>query len=1245
MREERPKGSDNVKRGKYCCFFCPAKDYSEKALDEPCSTCGRSFGFVLSEMPKTIEQYRVTRDLGRGFYGAAYVAERGAFGKQYVLKISPVEFYKFFGKASFEEETRLHANLAKGAEHVVGIDDAFDAEVTFGDNKTTLKCHVTVLDYVEGNLLQDYISGKLKADAVTVCQIAIDLLRIRSEFEAHHLNHNDLHAENLIVERLAPQARRVDVIDPTIRVKAIDLGSISDGSKSTHDRLGDMYSIAVHVDKLLERLLVNPTELEDRDFRTALALQSIVNGLLTDVQNVRHPNFEDLATQIRDAFFRASQPWRPWSNPLTLKGFGDHYNAQTLVSWDVPRLLVDPQNRWLAEVTKPGPQIITGMRGCGKTMLLRALDLHARAARMSDDTKSESTQQILDRICKDGFVGLFVSAQRLLDLRHTATKVEHRLTRLFVNYSLQAARALMHLRDLDESVVSPAAHTKLAEAVSGYLEDSGDLMRSTTLEDLERRLERMAVLSSRGTSPFEVKQAPAEVFQHLADTIRSCSSLTSTSTVFFLLDDVSTRYLELERVEELLSALLFQSPTCAFKFTSEWQTIELGLRSPGRIHPIRIDRDLAVFDLGADVFETINGMGKDKGTDFVEQILRQRARYHVAHPKFGPRELLGDVPLEQVAREIAVSSNTSRNRKHAYRGLSCLTNVCVGDIGDVIKLYEEILRHASAGKREMSIPISDAIQAECFQALSSRRIYDLNRRGGYYKNHALAFADAAHELLVRSAKKTPKQAGVQPRLRQYSSIYVRVSADNQESLNLQIDKLRDLIDAGVFVYAGGSPRSKTKDSNPIQQFKLSYRKIYGLAAFIGLSDRDRFELSGKDLLDWLMTPDKEVLLRNQIGEEADIPVDQVAPAQVSLTQEARVVKSVVEDPQSTLFGEELTVEVVKRTPRVSGTLAKPVDVTIREIKAEELEGLDILSVLTGLGFEDRTLKSNDVLSASLPAAKIQAVSYDVAGHSVAIEAMWRDRGHSLTQVSYDEALAGVYDLDGLSLIDVSGLSKPILFTAIRRELLRKRRVVVFHMSAETHYPLESDLKELYAAERAKNPIPFLESLGKVLKGEVGPYSEKKLLDANVDLSRTRALIAFASPKHERLFSLLDRREFDYVDVIVPTGDAPRARVASYAAEFACQNYQNAKVTPLAMGPLKDLVKYLDEQYLELYGIGGANVELGLTGSKIQAVAAAVLASRRKIAQAWYLSPAKFDHNRFSTGVRAAHIYDITLGGM
>jgi hypothetical protein len=69
------------------------------------------------------------------------------------------------------------------------------------------------------------------------------------------------------------------------------------------------------------------------------------------------------------------------------------------------------------------------------------------------------------------------------------------------------------------------------------------------------------------------------VFPHLAERLRESSEIFHSSSVFFLLDDVSTRYLDIDRIDELLSVLLFQDPICAFKFTTEWQTIELGLKS------------------------------------------------------------------------------------------------------------------------------------------------------------------------------------------------------------------------------------------------------------------------------------------------------------------------------------------------------------------------------------------------------------------------------------------------------------------------------------------------------------------------------------------------------------------------------------------------------------------------------------------------------------------------------------------
>ena len=205
--------------------------------------------------------------------------------------------------------------------------------------------------------------------------------------------------------------------------------------------------------------------------------------------------------------------------------------------------------------------------------------------------------------------------------------------------------------------------------------------------------------------------------------------------------------------------------------------------------------------------------GKGNGRDFVEVILKQRAKHFVAHPVEAPGVLLGDVPLETIALEIGESASNSRKRKEIYRGITALARMCVGDIGDVISLYEQILKKAAG----QPLPIAAEIQSECFQDFCARRLYDLNRRGGFLKDVAKSFAEASHELLVKSCNGSPSKKGKR-RIRQYSSLYVRITTGDLER---QTERLRELIDAGVFVFAGGStvPRTKTRDSNPMQQFQ------------------------------------------------------------------------------------------------------------------------------------------------------------------------------------------------------------------------------------------------------------------------------------------------------------------------------------------------------------------------------------------------------------------------------------------
>ena len=418
---------------------------------------------------------------------------------------------------------------------------------------------------------------------------------------------------------------------------------------------------------------------------------------------------------------------------------------------------------------------------------------------------------------------LFVSAQRLLEVLGGGPGAsQDPFATLFMAYGLEAVRALHHLHDVDAATVSRFAYKDLAKTIADHLTVSDGLGDAGSAFDLENRLRRLLTALGRGERRYSLMAHPNAGFPALAEAIRRCAGVWQTAHVLFLLDDVSTRYLKQHRIEELLSALLFQSPVCAFKLTSEAQTIELGLKSPGQSHPARVGRDLSVFDLGAEVYEKIKKAGRGNGPDFVENILRQRKTYFPAHPEEPPSEILGNVPLEVIAGDIGRTASSSKERKRIYRGITALARVCVGDIGDVIGLYEQILKRA-AGR---TFPVAPEIQSDCFQDFCARRLYDLNRRGGFLKDIAKSFAEASHRLLVKSCKGVPGRNG-KVRVRQYLSLYVRITTGNLEQ---QTKRLLELIDAGVFVFAGGStvPRTKTRDSNPTQQFKLTYRKIYGL---------------------------------------------------------------------------------------------------------------------------------------------------------------------------------------------------------------------------------------------------------------------------------------------------------------------------------------------------------------------------------------------------------------------------------
>ena len=1215
--------------GKFCCFFCPAPDQSERRLDEDCPNCGRKYSFPLQEAPVSIGEFEVLRPLGRGFYGATFVARRrsGLNRTSKVLKVSPKEMYKFFGK-DFSAEMHRHSEVAEGAAHIVGVENMFEADISFGS--TMLPCHVGVLDFVNGDPLIRYLSGSVPLSAAEAAQIASDLFRMKEEFERRLVNHNDLHASNIIVERLPTSHRRADAIEPGIRAMAIDLGSVAPDRRSGGGYLGDLHWIGRHIHAMAKRLLTQVDSAQDMENRIGLKLHGIAQGLATATENQRTPSADDMVRGIQDEYHRTAEPWRPWRNQRLLKTLAESYNAQTLDAWYVPQLLVDPEGAWLARVSAPGPLVMTGMRGCGKTMLLHSLQFHARAAVQPNENDADA----LKRIEGDGYVGLFVSAQRLIPVDPTAERpsTDQLFARLLVAYAVAAARAMAHLADLDGKALAFDACVRLVQAVADSLTPVPDVGDPATVEQLERYLGNLLVRVSRSDSEYLLATNANTAFPLLAEAIRRASPTWANSQVLFLLDDVSTRYLDTQRIEDLLSSLIFQHPHCAFKLTSEAQTIFLSLKSPGKVHPAAAGRDFETFDLGAQVQARLK---ERSGRSFILDVLKARSRLYAGHRSHSPDQVLGDIDLESIARSIAETQTRSRERKRLYHGLRALAGVCVGNIGTVIQVYQEIL----AGHPK-SLPVSPERQNEVFQEFCARHLYSLDRRGSDLKAVATQFAEASYQLLMESGKEKPTG-----RIRQYTSIYVRVTSGD---VRAQMNRLRELVDAGVFVFTGGTARTKTHDSDPVQQFKLTFMKIFGLANFIGLADRDRFELSGADLEKWLNEPEvgRDLLLRN-LSKASAYEVDSEGTFDENLAEAQQqfdrgTLVSFDAKPQQMDWLEGL-VSDGSESEKASLNLTMPALPVVAELRATDLQKEQVDTLVVGLGFEERTPASLERLLKHIKPRRVLAVSYENAGHANEMRAMVVAKGLKIEEVNYASVAAGVApDMSGRTMVDITGLTKSALFGFIRSGLCFSGSLLVAYTGAKRYYPLETELRSVLDAYKSDDPHSLLTALRGVLTGEIGPYRSVPLLTAESDQTRLRALSAFASSKHERLLHLVGEREYDSIEILTDSSNTSRASVGRIAARVALEDTPNGQPTSVDGVDLSALVGILGRRHQDWYVRGGLNYEIGLTGNKMQATAAAVISAALPLNQVWYVRPKTFDESRLTHGVGRSRFFRVQL---
>jgi hypothetical protein len=1212
-------------KNNYRCFSCGHTTITPTEMNSQCK-CGLQFDFMLEEPPERIGDYVVSRSLARGFYGVTYVVKKGRFGIERALKVSPKFFYK--GRSvTFEDEVNNHFRASDGAEYIVRItDDPFEEVIDFGGH--TIDCYCTEMEYVPGFVLSDIYSKKTELTPEMAVQISCDLISILRELKRRELNHNDLHAGNIIVEVLQKSSHRADAVARGIKARAIDLGSVDSQRREGGKFKSDVQWIAQHLRAFSKILADDNPEKSDLRARVGFVLGQQALELSTPQAKQADQSLEDLIQLVRTSYQNAKKRYfRGWKVPLQLGGFDAHRNAQTLESWYVPQLMVDPGERWLKEINTGGPVVMTGMRGCGKTMLLRSLELHARiiiAQSRSKEIKEQKTALI-----SDGYLGILASARHLADslgepnqLQEDTEAVSNFFARLFLVYGRRICDALNHLEEAFPGTVADDAANRIAATLFGQIGRENPIPITGTLDELQTVLVLDAELWSTDASTIELVAEPWTAFVLLAQSVQSVLLDLEVPQVVFLLDDVSTRYLQPRQIELVVSTLLVQDPSCAFKITSEMQTFFLSIKSPALINQASDERDYSSFDLGSKVLEQLKI--RSQSGQFLERILTLRMKAIGGDlADMTPRELLGDEPLSEIANKICKLSASLTSSGTVYYGFSALKGVCIGDLGTSIALFQEIVNRAKTNE----LPVPKATQHEVFQEFCSNQLFQLNNRDGKQKTSfslkkvALEFADASHAEMLDSYRNE------KDRLRQITSMNVTLDEGNAE----QIQRLLELVDAGVFALHPRklSSRTKNRDSDPVLQFQLSFRKILGISKLIGLSDRDRFELNGQQFLEWMDGAKGALNLRAHTrrypkGENPNDVVDEV-PLMGDVGIDDVLVQGVL----------PLVTRPSSKEPK-KPTFSVP---SVRERNLTEIGEVD--NLIVSIGFEDRCLPSAKRIAAATRPKHIVAIEYPIPGKAKETADMAAELGATYQIIKSEDVLEGnEIILSGKTIIDTSGLTKPVIYKLVKSDFATNGQTVAAITEPLEFSPTEADLKAAIGDGKEFHGDAGVEKLANILSGDTLPYSLLLVEELRSDPSRNRKLCAFSSAKHGRLMHLVDELSYDEIDVLVQSGASYRSAVALKAASIATGGGELGSTIAYSADDPSEILKAIFQNHYSAYLVQNSNFEIALTGGKLETIMCGVAGACLPLNKVLYVKPADFETANFSSGLGETKLFEI-----